>query len=103
MADVNKKRAVQEMTGLAGVDPRAQALNAGPDNIRAEIQSPQGESLAPAALKEGEIVFSIPAIVGAGNGNYDEGAEMIMALHERLKTIGEGLLKNNSLAGMNEE
>lgn len=98
MARVNKKQAVKNKVGLGNLDPRGALLAEGGDNIQANIVSPQGEPVAPAALKEGEVVFSIPAIIGAGQGDYDKGLEIITALHDELKQHGEQMLQQGSLA-----
>ena len=102
MANINKKQMVKNMTGMQ-MDPRSMSMAQGPDDIQASIVSPEGQEIAPAALKEGEIVFSIPAIIGAGQGDYDKGAEFIMALHDKLKALGEQMLQENSLGSQEME
>jgi hypothetical protein len=99
MARINKKQTIKRMEGLGSVDPRSAVMAQGGDDVAAFIQPAQaGQAPTPAALKEGEIVFSIPSIIGAGEGDYDAGAEVILALHERLKALGEQMLEENSLA-----
>lgn len=78
----------------------AQALAAGPDNVPAMIHDQSGTPQAPAAIKSGEIIFSVEAVVGAGDGDYNKGAEVLMAIHEKLKAHGEQLLQQGSLAGV---
>lgn len=98
MATTNKKALIKQMSGLSELDPRSAMMAQGGDDIQASISSPEGEPLAPASLKEGEIVFSIPAIIGAGEGDYDKGMEIILELHDRLKVLGEQMLQENSIA-----
>jgi hypothetical protein len=102
MAKVNKPDAVKGMTGLASLTKGAM-LAAGPDNVPAVIQNQQGQNVAPAAIKEGEIIFSVEAVMGAGEGDYDLGAERLLKLHEQLKSIGRKLLGQNSLAAYKGE
>jgi len=97
MAKVNKPEAVKEMAGIAGLTKGAM-LAQGPDNVPAVIQSQQGEPVAPASIKEGEIIFSVEAVVGAGEGDYDKGAALLLVIHEKLKAMGTQLLTRNSLA-----
>lgn len=100
MAKINKKQAIKNEIGLGNLDPQGAVLNQGGDNIQAQVISPEGQPIAPAALKEGEVVFSIPAIIGAGNGEYEKGLELITALHDELKMVGEQVLQQGSLAGV---
>lgn len=102
MAKINKTQTIKNSLGLGNLPAESASMAQGGDNIRAQITTPQGEPIAPAALKEGEIVFSIPAIIAAGNGDYAHGAEVITELHDRLKAMGEQLLQENSLANAPE-
>ncbi len=97
MAQINKSGAVKAMTGMPS---KGSILAAGGDNVPAVITDQQGAPMAPAAIKEGEIVFSVPAVVGAGNGNYDEGAAFLLELHEQLKAVGEQVLSQEEQGGM---
>ena len=84
MAKVNKPRAIKEATGLN----KGLALAAGGDNVPAVIQDANGAPVEPAAIKEGEIIFSVEAVIGAGEGDYDKGAQLLLELHDQLKAIG---------------
>ena len=101
MANVRKPQAIRAATGMNSTSKmpleRAQMMAAGPDDVPAMIHDQSGTPTAPAALKQGEIVFSIEAIVGAGQGDYDKGAELLMALHEKLKEIGAQTMQQGSL------
>ncbi len=66
-------------------------LAKGPDDLKANAVSPDGKK-TPIAVKSGEFVFSIPAIIGLGKGDYNKGLEALQALHRRLKEIGEKYL-----------
>lgn len=89
MGRVNKVAAVKAMTGMP---TKGSILASGGDNVPAMVTSQSGTPQAPAAIKEGEIIFSVPAVLGAGQGDFDKGAEMLLELHEQLKAIGEQFL-----------
>ena len=99
MARVNKKQAIKNMEGLGSASPQSISMNQGGDDVLASMSPADGGEALPASLKEGEIVFSIPSIIGAGEGEYEAGAEIILALHDKLKAIGEQMLQENSIAG----
>lgn len=105
MAHVRKPQSIRSATGMNSSTPgpmpleHAQALAGGGDNVPAMVHDQSGTPQQPAALKQGEIVFSVEAVVGAGNGDYNKGAQMLMALHEKLKQHGTELLQQNSLSG----
>lgn len=105
MASVKKPQAIRAATGMNSTKPspmplaQAQSLAGGGDNVNAMIHDQSGTPQQPAALKQGEIVFSVEAVVGAGNGDYNAGAQMLLQLHEKLKQAGEQFLQQGSLAG----
>ena len=76
-----------------------QALAPGGDNIPAQITDHQGAPKGPAAIKQGEVVFSVESIIGAGNGDYNKGLKHILNLHDTLQAHGDALLQEKSLAG----
>lgn len=88
MARISKKRILQKGLGLP---TKEEIMTQGGDDTPAVIQDQMGNPVAPAALKEGEIVFSVEAIIGAGQGDYDQGAKFLLELHDELKRIGEEL------------
>ncbi len=91
MAKINKKQAVKRNVGL----PSKEAIMTAPQNtdtLNATIQGIDGSEQGPAKLTEGEIVFSVPAIIAAGEGDYDRGAEFLMNLQEELRIKGEEML-----------
>lgn len=95
MANINKNQVIKQMTGIAS---KGSVLAAGGDDVPAMIHDQSGTPMAPAALKQGEIVFSIPAILGAGQGDFDKGAEFLLELHEQLKEIGSQYLQQEEQA-----
>lgn len=104
MANVRKPQAIRAATGMnstQGAMPmaHAQALAAGGDNVPAMVHDQSGTPQQPAALKQGEIVFSVEAVVGAGNGDFNKGSQLLLALHDKLKAHGTELLQKGSLAG----
>src|ERR1035437_1261791 len=76
-----------------------QQLAKGGDNIPAQVQDQQGAPQGPAAIKQGEIVFSVESIIGAGNGNYNKGAELLLGLHKNQQPNGEAIQRQPSLGG----
>src|SRR5690606_16526895 len=97
----NKNTTLRNMTGVTGAMNGAN-LAAGPDNVPAVVTNQQGEPQGPAMIKEGEIVFSVESVIGAGNGDYDKGAKILLALHNKLQQSGAEFLQKNSLSGMQE-
>ena len=95
MANINKSKAVRQATGL----PTKEDILTSPmnnDNLTASIKAPDGRE-APAMLTEGEFVFSVPAIIALGEGDYDTGAQMLTGIHEQLRQVG------NSMMGQQEQ
>lgn len=91
MADVYKAGMVKNMTGL----PTKEQILTSPENndtIPAQIQNVEGEPVAPAALTEGEFVFSLPAIIALGEGDYDTGLQMLEQMHLELQAIGDQMV-----------
>ncbi len=74
-------------------------LAQGGDNIPAQITDQQGKPQGPAAIKAGEIVFSVESIIGAGNGDYAKGAKLLLGLHDKLQDHGDAINQKQSLAG----
>lgn len=99
MADVNKKGAVSKMTGLPS---KGAILQAGPDNVQSAVTDGNGVVQGPAALKEGEFVFSVPAIVALGEGDYDTGIQQLEQLHQELAALGEQMLSGQGLGAVEE-
>src|ERR1035437_8958112 len=79
-----------------------QQLAKGGDNIPAQVTDQQGNVQGPAAIKQGEIVFSVESIIGAGNGDYNKGAQLLLGLHDKLQAHGDALNQQNSLAGASQ-
>jgi len=102
MANVRKPQAIRAATGMNSstpVSPMGHMMAQGGDNMPAMITDHQGNPQAPTALKQGEIVFSVEAVIGAGNGDYEKGSEILLQLHEKLQEMGKKLLQQHSLAG----
>lgn len=74
--------------------PLGAKLAKGPDDLKAVVTDQQGNPKAPIAVKEGEFVFSIEAIIGAGKGDYKKGLQVVEAMHKRLQEIGHKCLKS---------
>jgi len=89
------------MAPLAGqpLPQNGAALAAGPDNMNAQITDHTGAPQGPATIKSGEIVFSVESVIGAGNGDYDKGAKLLLGLHDKLQDHGEALVQKQSIAG----
>lgn len=90
MAKIDKKEMVSRAEGIPTKETLLMSeLNR--DNLDAAIQTKDGQQQE-ALLSEGEFVFSIPAIVALGEGDYDSGMQMLEQMHEELKTIGKGYM-----------
>jgi hypothetical protein len=92
MATIDKKRAVKMQKGL----PTKEQIMTAPQNtdtIPAQVSGMDGTPQGPAALTEGEFVFSLPAIIALGQGDYDAGLQMLEQMHTELMTIGEQMLQ----------
>ena len=96
MATINKKRMIQKATGL----PSKEEILTAPkntDTVPAMIQSPDGQPQGPAKLTEGEFVFSLPAIIALGEGDYDQGLSILEELHTELHDKGVEMLSEQGL------
>ena len=92
MAKVNKKQAIKRSSGL----PSKEQILSAPENtdtVPAQIYGQDGALQSPAALTEGEFVFSIPSIVALGEGEYDKGLELLTQMHEELMAAGDQMLE----------
>jgi len=92
MATVPKGPSVKQMVGL----PTREQLLTSPqhtDKVQAVVQDTSGTPLGPAKLTEGEIVFSIPAIIAIGQGNYEKGKQILTQTQERLRVAGEAMME----------
>lgn len=94
MANINKKAAVAKSVGL----PTKEQILTSPENVDrvpAQIQNQDG-STAPAALTEGEFVFSIPSIIALGEGDYDQGLALLTQMHDELRAIGDQMVSSET-------
>lgn len=98
MADIRKPQMLRSMLGLNGHQAGA-ALAQGPDNVPAMITDQSGTPQQPAMIKQGEIIFSVEAVIGAGQGDYHKGAQILTQLQEELRAHGTEFLQKHSLAG----
>ena len=99
MSRVNKVQSLKQGLGIS----KGQILAGGPDNVPAMIHSQSGTPQEPAMIKEGEIVFSVESVIGAGGGDYDKGAKILLELHNRLRQMGmKALQSQGSLASVGE-
>lgn len=73
--------------------PLGAKLAKGSDDLKAMVVDHNGTPKAPIAVKSGEFIFSVEAIIGAGKGDYKTGLKVIEAMHSRLKDIGHKYLK----------
>lgn len=73
--------------------PLGAKLAKGGDDLKAVVTDQAGNPKAPIAVKSGEFVFSVEAIIGAGKGDYKTGLKVIKAMHDRLQGIGHKYLK----------
>lgn len=76
MANIDKKQVIQQQQGL----PTKEQLMMHPE---------VNKDTVPAMLTENEFVFSVPSIIALGEGNYEQGLQILETLHSQLKTVGE--------------
>lgn len=88
----NNKQEAKQMLGL----PTKEQVMLSPQNtdkIPAQIHAPDGTPSAPAALTEGEFVFSNPAIIALGQGDHEKGIQILTELHDKLQAMGEQMMQ----------
>ena len=100
MANINKGAAIRNMTGMP---TKGSILASGGDNVPDMVTDQSGTPQSPAAIKEGEIIFSVPAVIGAGQGDFDKGSEILLEIHEQLKAMGEQFLAEQGGGGISSE
>jgi hypothetical protein len=91
--------------GLAGLPtPEVMLSPEHFDKVPALVRSQDGTKESPAALTEGEIVFSIPSIIALGEGDYNKGAELMENIHNALREKSKGYIDKVGLeaAGLGE-
>lgn len=99
MANVNKKKAIADQQGLPTIE--AIMTHQGGDNMVVPSQNIDGTQ-APVALTEGEFVFSIPAIVALGEGDYEVGMATLEELHGQLKMMGDQMIGETAAPAMGQ-
>jgi len=74
------------------------------DDIPATVTDPHtGTPKGQVLISEGEFVFSMPAIIALGKGNYDQGLAILDALHEKLKEEAPKYIEGRGLASAMEQ
>jgi hypothetical protein len=99
---VNKKELARGLAGLPSVDQMLSPENF--DRVPAVVRSQDGSKETPAALTEGEYVFSVPAILALGEGDYNKGADLLEHVHSLLREKSKGYIDKAGLeaAGLGE-
>jgi hypothetical protein len=90
MARINKDAAIKQQTGLPALEDflTSEANN---DTVPAIVTAADGmKPPEPAKLTEGEFVFSVPAIIALGKGDYQSGLDLITQMHEELRGLASG-------------
>jgi hypothetical protein len=70
------------------------------DDVPAEVTTLSGEKGQPVQVSEGEYVFSMPAIIGLGQGNYEEGLALLEQIHSAMYEKGVSLLDQQGIGGI---
>ncbi len=55
------------------------------DNVPAIVTDQSGQPTGQAQLSEGEFVFSVPAIIALGEGDYEVGIQTLEQIHNELR------------------
>lgn len=69
------------------------------DTVPAVISDPKGNPSGPAQLSEGEFIFSVPAIIALGEGDYEVGLQTLEAIHNELREKAKEFTEGMGLAG----
>jgi hypothetical protein len=80
---VNTQAVAKGLAGLPSVEEMLQPDNF--DTVPAVVRSKDGKTEQQAALTEGEFVFSVPAIIALGGGDYEKGITMLEQIHNQLR------------------
>lgn len=68
------------------------------DTVPATIHDPvTGEPKGNAMISEGEFVFSVPAIIALGQGDYDKGLSILTELHNKLRDMAPQFIEGQGL------
>lgn len=99
---VNTKEVSKGLAGLPSVDKMLSPKNF--DKVPAVVRAQDGTKETPAALTEGEFVFSVPAIIALGEGDYDKGLQMLEQIHNLLREKSKQFINRAGLeaAGLGE-
>jgi hypothetical protein len=99
---VNTKEVSKGLAGLPSVDQMLSPENF--DRVPAVVRSQDGSKETPAALTEGEFVFSVPAIIALGEGDYDKGLQLLEQIHDVLRDKAKQYINRAGLeaAGLGE-
>ena len=90
----------QGLASMMGMDTTKEALYKGAmDDVPAEIQ----ETQEPIRVSEGEFVFSVPAIIGLGEGDYNRGLQMLETIHNEMFSMGEAMAGEMGLGAIYNE
>lgn len=69
------------------------------DSVPAIVHDKTGKPQVPAKLSEGEFVFSVPAIVALGEGEYEMGLSILDKIHNELREKAKQYTKSVGLEG----
>lgn len=86
----------EDLSGLMPQDELLKKKNF--DKTPAVVRSQDHSKEQPAALTEGEYVFSIPAIIALGEGDMKRGLMMLDAIHNMLREQSIAYLDPKSIA-----
>lgn len=73
------------------------------DSVPATVSDPSGNPVGEAQLSEGEFVFSVPAIVALGDGDYEVGLQTLESIHNELREKAKQYTEGMGLEGAVEE
>lgn len=69
------------------------------DTVPATVTDSKGVPQGSAKLSEGEFVFSVPAIVALGEGDYETGLKTLEAVHNQLREKAKEYTEGMGLEG----
>lgn len=94
---VQKNQGLAAALGMPNKNVTAQVLERGRAD---DVPANNAEGTNPILVSEGEFIFSVPAIMGIGDGDYKRGLELLTQVHEEMKAKGKELIEGQGLGGM---
>ena len=93
---IDTKQVAQGLAGLPSQESMLQPKNF--DKVPAVVRNQDGSKEQPAALTEGEYIFSVPAIIALGEGDHQKGLQVLEEVHNMLREKSKGFMDDKGIA-----